>query len=384
MLLQLPTSATVWAVRIGSLGMGSTRTQADVSADNGTTWQPAIIAGAVDFWAFDAQRAWLITDFTGATRLRVTTTGPGGFAVAPTQIPGTVDFIRFFSPTVGVAIDNVSAGATSWPIYRSTDGGQSWQLVTSAPALAADAQPSACTLLGNNLWVATTKGQLLLTANAGLTWTSASTPEPLTQVSFRDGQHGLAMGTSVAHLLYRTVDGGLTWTLSSPTGPRRLRALVAVPGTPGTYLSVGSNLDNPNDTNGTARSADDGQTWQDLGGTTALGSIVANSAGQAWVSQSYSGTLQRFAGAALPTYTAVQSVVSGVYPNPTTGRVQLPTAGAYRTVAVYDTTGHQCRTATLGATETALDLSSLGAGLYLLRWEGGSAAPQQQRLVVAP
>jgi len=53
-------------------------------------------------------------------------------------------------------------------------------------------------------------------------------------------------------------------------------------------------------------------------------------------------------------------------------------------VTVYDAAGRQCRTALLGPAETLLDLGSLGAGLYLLRLDGGSAAPQQQRLTVMP
>jgi hypothetical protein len=383
-LLQLPTPTTVWAVRTGNMGMNSLPTQADASADEGATWQSTSIANALDFWALDAQRAWLIMNFMGATQLNITTTGPGGFTPAATQVPGTVAFVRFFSSVVGVAIDKVPTGATNWPLYRTTDGGQSWQAIASGPALAPRAQPSACTLLGSDLWVATTQSQLLHTADAGLTWASASTPEPLTQVSFRDAQHGLALGSSTARLLYRTVDGGATWALCNPTGPRRLRALAAVPGTAGTYLSVGSTFDNASDTNGTARTSDDGQTWQDLGGTMGLGSVVANSTGQAWASQSYGGAILQFAGVTLPTSTATQPVVAAAYPNPTTGRVQLPAAGSYRQVVLFDATGRQCYTATLKATETTLDLSSRGAGLYLLRLEGGSVAPQQQRLVVAP
>jgi len=134
---------------------------------------------------------------------------------------------------------------------------------------------------------------------------------------------------------------------------------------------------------GTSITRDDGQTWQELGGNEELSYVVANQSGNAWATTTALGVLQKYAGSVLATATP-HTVAASIYPNPTTGRVQLPAAGPYRQVTVYDAAGRQCRTALLGLAETSFDLSSLGAGLYVLRLNGGPAAPQQQRLTVAP
>jgi hypothetical protein len=231
-------------------------------------------------------------------------------------------------------------------------------------------------LLGTNLWM-NVAGQMLHTPDMGQTWTISPAPT-FWDMSFRDAQHGLAYGSGAGQPLYRTADGGTTWSLVSATGLRRLRDLTAIPGTPGTYLSVGSTLiagDRP----GTAISYDDGQTWQDLGGTISLDCVTANQSGQAWSTDSYNV----YQLAAVPLATSRQRVAEwAVYPNPTTGRIHLPGAGAYRMVSLYDALGRQCYTASLGPTEKTIDLEGVKDGVYSLRLSGGTAMAQEQRLVV--
>jgi photosystem II stability/assembly factor-like uncharacterized protein len=391
--VQIPVENAIWSFVSTGAGMGVNKTKVMRSTDNGATWRDTVnfttSLPVNDLWAIDGQHAWLIMD-SGA--LQQTSEGPTGFKLARAQVGGLLRFIRFFTPSVGVLIGYNATAAGTWTIYRTTDGGLSWQLQADTPPFVTNSTPRYCTLYGNNIWVITEKAQLLHSADAGLTWTVTSTPTPFSQLSFRDAQHGLAYGPRTSYTysnldpppLYRTADGGSSWNLVTPSGPEHWFGMTAVPGSAGTYLTVGK-LGNSaySFSAGTSITHDDGQTWQELGGKAELSHITADSRGNTWATTTTYGKIQRFAGTALATATP-HTVAFSIYPNPTTGRVQLPVAGAYRQVAVFDAAGRQCCTTRLGPAETALDLSSLGAGIYLLRLDGGTAAPQQQRLVVTP
>ena len=391
--LQSPLANVVWAKNFGFNGQNSYYTTVTASTDNGLSWRQATLSAdgnkqdALDLWALDGQRAWLLTQdhITDTRRLWQTTTGPTGFALLPTP-PSGAQFVRFFDAATAVLVAANEVGTPGWRVFRSTDGGQSWQPAPGLPALAAGDQPASCTTLGPQLWVATTQGNLLLTPDAGLTWRSAPTPQPLTNLAFRDAQHGLAsadqyiLPTQVPPL-YRTTDGGGTWQLVNPTGPHHPSSpssLAAFVGSAGTYLSVSDYYEQP----GTVVSYDDGQTWRDLGGTATFTCVCTNTSGQAWAAYAGSGLPLRLGSTALPTAAPQAAPTALAYPSPTTGPLRLPAAGDYRSVTVYDATGRPCRTATLGATSTTIDLHELGAGLYLLRFAGSPVPPLLQRVVV--
>jgi photosystem II stability/assembly factor-like uncharacterized protein len=68
-------------------------------------------------------------------------------------------------------------------------------------------------------WVVSDKGDIIATANGGVTWTQqASGLGILRSVDFIDSTHGFA-GTLLG-VLYRTIDGGTTWTDVTSTLPK--------------------------------------------------------------------------------------------------------------------------------------------------------------------
>lgn len=402
-LLQLPGGTGIWAARTSSGYHGAYTTDVLASADNGQTWRifstdfytgsaaPQSGASVADLWALDGQRAWLVLNrYPGGSRqLYQTTTGPQGLAVAATQVPGAVQEVCFFDASTGLALTTAAGGASAWQLYRTANGGQSWQLVTALPPAAAGTLAGKTASLGSDFWLTTQQGLVLHTPDRGLSWTAGAAPQGLAAPAFRDAQHGLATAAAPDpdRPLYRTADGGATWSLVAATGPRRRYALAAVPGSAGTYVSVGKapSDSSPGDQPGTAISYDEGQTWRNLGGDSGswMDDVAADATGRIWAAFYGSGTLGY-----LPLNTLATAgpppPAPGAYPTPTTGRVQLPAAGAYRQAAVYDAAGRQCRTAALGPAETSLELGSLGAGVFVLRLSGGPAAPRQQRVVVAP
>lgn len=393
--LQLAAGGTVWATRYNSGGMGAFTSTIMGSADDGQTWQTRAYSGSYnnnnayggevrDLSALDGQRAWAVLYQypSHATQVLQTTAGAAAFAVAPAQPVGEVFFLRFFNASTGIAIVKLDASATGWPVQRTSDGGLTWVPITTLPPATAGTLPLAVTQLGSHLWATMGQGKVLHTPDAGQTWTVSSAAQDLTQLTFRDPQNGLATGTGNSHPLFRTSDGGVTWNPLTATGARRMTALAAVTGSAGTYLSVGQTSTLNGDQAGTAVSYNDGQTWQDLGGTDWLDGLAVDPVGRAWASFYGTGALGRFAGSPLASRPARPAQLA-LFPNPTTGTVALPSAGGFREVQVYDVAGRLCLTLPLGQEATTLDLANLQPGLYVVRLLGGIAGLVQQQLVVA-
>lgn len=371
------------------------------SPDNGINWQdsgqqfngnvgnvprnvPPSGFQLVDLCALNGQQAWLITQRydNGLTQLRYTSTGPANFAVSAAQVAGESRFVHFFTPSVGVLINRPASGSTNLSIFRTTDGGASWQPIGGLPALPGGDQPTRATFYNTHYWVSTGQGQLYHTPDAGLTWTTSTCPQPFYSLAFRDAQHGLANGTGAGRPLYRTTDGGVSWSPVSPLGRRRLYKFAALPGSAGTYVSIGTgNYSATPDTPGTAVSYDDGQNWLDLGGTNWMTDVTADLAGRVWGGNYGNGDLLRFANGVLAT---ASPQLSGplVFPNPTTGRVELATAGTYAQVRLYNATGGLALTQPLAATDKTIDLTALPDGLYTLHFYAKGRLAAQQRLVL--
>lgn len=414
--LQLTTPSGVWVSLSGYGGLGFGREQLSASPDNGQSWQQYATGYSfvhnqsgsrrTDFSALNAQQVWVLEDVYSATatgstittpRLSLLQAGTGGVSSLVTgQLPaGTMVAIRFFDATTGFGLVNTSGGTPATRmLYRTTDAAQTWTPVVLNPAIAAGGYWGAQQQLGSHFWLSVA-GQLAHTPDAGQTWVISTPPQTLTQVAFRDAQNGLAYGGGAGRPLYRTTDGGSTWSPVAPTGPRRLNMLRAAPGAAGTYYSFGK-TSLAGDQAGSAVSYDNGQTWQTLEATSLVDMAAVGPGGEVWAAYaSYPNPSQtasdftastnmilHLTGTALAAAPPAAGQASLVYPNPTTGPVQLPAAGTYRQVAVYDATGRCCRTVALAPTETTLDLSSLETGLYMLRLSGGTAATQNQRLVL--
>ena len=126
------------------------------------------------------------------------------------------------------------AGAADHHILRTTDGGTSWQDVTPAYAHSAQAVGDVEEFLSASLaWVAiapangTPPTQVYRTTDGGQTWQMSTVPttSQLGQLTFLDPQHGwLLAGIQAAAGpkavdVFRTSDGGKTWTNVSTASP---------------------------------------------------------------------------------------------------------------------------------------------------------------------
>lgn len=356
--------------------------------------------------AISASTAWITTFLNNNSGGRILRTTDGG-QTWTVQNSATVygnaksypDLIHFFSATDGVTVGDPLPGTNQMEMYTTADGGLTWTPVAAPPAATLGEYPAntAPAVVGNHIWFVTMEGRVFHSPDKGLTWTAANAAPSLSSpatISFRDAQNGLLCtldemgGTN--HGLYRTTDGGTTWTAVTYSGPLHGAGLSMVPGT-SQYVSTG--IDFGNNDQGSSYSRDNGQTWVALEstfnhvGTEFVSAAVGWSAGIQIKPTSVAGVVNRFSGTALATRTdaALQASLT-VAPNPAVGgRFTLQAARATAspaTVRVLDVAGRLVQQqAWTSATPLALDLSREPAGIYVLEVQAASGTARQKVVV---
>jgi photosystem II stability/assembly factor-like uncharacterized protein len=253
------------------------------TTDGGTTWTTLPVAGAekLDFRDVDAvsdRTAYVLSIGSGeASRIFKTTDAGASWAeqFRNTDSKAFFDAMAFWDPDRGIAFSDSVDGQLV--ILRTTNGGREWSRVTGGlpPALDGEgafaASGTNVAVWGqNHVWIGTTAGRVLRSADGGRTWAAATTPlatGPSTgifSVAFVDATHGIVVGgdyTKEAEAVRNaavTADGGRTWTLVS--GLRGFRSVVAYApkSATRTVLAVGPS--------GTDLSQDGGVTWQAVEG----------------------------------------------------------------------------------------------------------------------
>ena len=397
--MELIGSTGVWIVVSGSFFNGRTYAEVYASNNDGASWSSVVLGNFFipsggwqlqDCSTLDGQVAWaVIKNYTPSgtysVELHKTTTGVGGFGTVLNPAGMDLQFVRAFSANVAVArVANTSV------FLRTTDGGQTWAPVLQPPAATAGQALLRTITLGTRLWIPTTAGNVIYTTDQGQTWGAAATGlgPTLRGVAFRDAQNGLAYSS---HQLARTSDGGQTWTPVAFSGPARTTQIVAIPGAPAGYISVGAGTTSciSGSALGTAVSVDDGLTWTNLESTQSHTVVAAGSPTRAWTNNQdlrapvcVTETLSRYAGAPLPTRPSAAERV-GLYPNPTVGTLHLPSTGTFYHAAVYDAVGHQLLTQPLAQAASTLNLAQLGAGVYVVVLTGQDRR-QTTRIIVLP
>ncbi len=255
------------------------------TTDGGATWQAITVPGAEsldfrDVEAFDANTASLLSIGEGEkSKIFKTTDGGRNWKLQFTnQHPRAFfDAIAFWDVNNGIALSDPVDGR--FLIIKTTDGGSTWkEIENSPPALpgeAAFAASGTCiTVQGrSNAWIGTGGGaaRVFRSTDGGTTWQAATTPiqsgQPssgIFSIAFKDPMNGVIVGgdytkeTESRSNAATTNDGGRTWKPVDGKIPGGFRSGVSyLTGSPSPIIiAVGPN--------GADYSLDNGASWLSL------------------------------------------------------------------------------------------------------------------------
>ncbi|WP_426492361.1 hypothetical protein [Hymenobacter sp. 102] len=392
-------ASTAWSLSSGILSR-STTNQVARTFNGGQNWTVLTIA-AIDtdnetiqsLSAISPTTAWVVTAGVAGGRILKTADAGNTWVVqstaamftGPDSYPNT---IHFFNANDGVVMGDPDDTGRGMEIYYTANGGTSWTRATvpvgTKDELGTIAPPA---VVGNSIWLPNDEGDIFRSLDKGATWTVARqvASEAIENVAFRDQQNGLAIisdENSTKHQLFRTTDGGSTWSRLNYSGPLRGFSIDNVPGT-GNYISVG--LDFGNGDAGSSYSRDNGQTWVSI--ETTLNHLFVDAAGPAavWsggVGENSAGTIiglgaNKLTSTVLGARTALLVAGASLSPNPSTSgrfRVEWPAAAHVGpvTLTLTDAVGRQVQQRRLESSragEASLDLSREKPGLYQVKLE---------------
>ncbi len=184
------------------------------------------------------------------------------------QSSSFANFVHFWDVDNGIAVGSVS---NYLEMYTTSDAGLTWNAVPQQnfpdplPGTAEYVYRFEYEANGDFMMFATNKDRLFITNDKGMTWSGVVGPLVTFAAvvhwgnwAFKNNTEGIV--TSNMFDFFRTENGALDWSSEFPDG-YRIGALEYVPGTNGTYFTMGEDLDsNP----GSSYSVNDGGTWTTL------------------------------------------------------------------------------------------------------------------------
>ncbi|MCX6271202.1 MAG: PKD domain-containing protein [Bacteroidetes bacterium] len=239
--------------------------------DGGSTWIPGVINGYPGYGgymitALNNDTAWIpMVNNSNQTLLMKTTDGGISWEENSDSIyiksNGFMNAVHFWNASEGVCMGDPNNGY--FEIYTTLDGGSSWTRVPSSsipePGFLESGIIGSFSIINNLIMFGTKHGRLFKSNDKGISWTVDTIPgiNNYFNMYFRDELHGFAKVFDSA-FLYKTTDGGSTWTEHYPAGSFYSNDLCYIPGTQSTWISTGAAHDKPN---GCSYSTDDGFTW---------------------------------------------------------------------------------------------------------------------------
>lgn len=272
----------VWAAAYDGSGTAAVIQEFTRTINGGNTWVPGVVNNASGLelamiYGLSADVAYAPMFASSATPpnpqgIYVTTNGGVLWtrqttAVFDAALGGFPNVVHFWNANDGFCQGDPVGGY--YELYTTSDGGTTWTRVPQAniPVHLSGEYGIVgyYSVVGDTIWYGTNKGRVYRSVNKGLNWTFSQTPlTSYVNVYMANHLEGLAQDKSATgSALYKTVDGGLTWTQVNYTGTLYTNDLAYVPGTANTYVSTGA----ASGVSGASYSFDGGQTWDIFMGT---------------------------------------------------------------------------------------------------------------------
>lgn len=262
-------------------------------------------------------------------------------------------------------------------LYTTTNGGTTWTRVPSAnipaPLTGEYGYVHNYDVVGNTIWYGTNKGRIFKSTDMGFNWTVSQSP--LTdfggtassgKYSFTDVDNGLLLKTATVPLLYKTINGGTTWTAVTFTGTLGNRDLTYVPGT-NTAVSVGTGAVD----SFTSYSLDNGLTWTQVMVGTQVTTLkfkdTTTGFGGGFTTSAIAGGVYKFTGTQLGRDDFAVNSKLAVWPNPAQNTIQFSGVDVASAV-VFDILGKQVLSQKFAfGGNNSVDVSNLKSGTYLVQ-----------------
>ncbi len=405
---------TVWALAYDGSGAGEVVSEFTKTTDGGTTWTPGTIdvgdpsqeINNLEPISADIAFISTVNPTDGLGGVYKTEDGgmtwnpsvPEAFQTVGATLVSFCNWVHFFDENTGIALgDPIGTGVGEFEIWRTTDQGVSWtQLGAELPnPLSGEYGYNGGNVgAGNRFWYVTNRGKLLRTSDQGATWEKLNTPITdfgATNVNgrliFSDENTGLILATSnggTSYNIYRTFDGGNTWSAPSAFTGGYNRVLTYIPGTT-TIVATGAQTTAPA-VPGSAYSSDNGETWTTIDTGEQRGAVAFFDGSTGWSGgfnvDETTGGIFKFVGALSVGDVATNGKLTAV-PNPTNGIMQISnTNSALTQVTVFDLLGKQVYNKDFSALNNVeVNLSSLPTGAYILRAKDASGAMQTLQIM---
>lgn len=357
------------------------------SSDGGNTWVSGIMnlgigtagLGIGNICAISGTTAW-VSAFPATGNLGgIFKTTDGGTtwtkqstALFNTGTDSFTNLVHFFDTNNGVCQGDPASGY--FEIYTTSNGGTNWIRVPSAnipaPLPGEYGYTNNFEVAGGTIWFGTNKGRLFKSTNMGSTWTVSQSPSTDlgaasggANYTFKDANNGLLLKDDGN--LYKSIDGGVTWTAQSFTGPIFTGDITYIPGT-SKVVCTGSSTG----TSGSAYSLDNGLNWVGIDAIQHLQVEFLNESigfSGGFNTNATTGGIFKYTGTVLPRE-SFEIADFYVYPNPVNDSFTIQKANniAVSGIKISDINGRTVKIINVNEIDNQINISDLNLGVYFL------------------